>query len=177
MHGAARMNLVRVKATHDCIPICMKMRERQRYSLLRQSYCHRRAPSRSIDSEGHSFFRNCMRLIAARRSTCRTLVGFFAASDGQASTFSFAVLIRCAERVLGFKRAAQAFLRARMRAWLRIASQRSRPLRYSALLPRRERPELIRSFMMLLGRKTSTRRGVMGTSLPVLGLRPMRSPF
>ncbi len=31
--------------------------------------------------------------------------------------------------------------------------------------------------MMLLGRKTSTRRGVIGTSLPVFGLRPTRSPF
>src|SRR5262245_47715582 len=30
---------------------------------------------------------------------------------------------------------------------------------------------------MLLGRKTSTRRGVIGTSCPVLGLRPTRCPF
>ena len=30
---------------------------------------------------------------------------------------------------------------------------------------------------LLLGRNTSTRRGVMGTSWPVLGLRPTRSPF
>ena len=35
----------------------------------------------------------------------------------------------------------------------------------------------MRSFIMLLGRKTKTRRGVIGTSSPVLGLRPMRSPF
>ena len=31
--------------------------------------------------------------------------------------------------------------------------------------------------MMLLGRNTRTRRGVIGTSSPVLGLRPIRSPF
>ena len=31
--------------------------------------------------------------------------------------------------------------------------------------------------MMLLGRNTSTRRGVIGTSWPVLGLRPTRWPF
>src|SRR5581483_6394588 len=47
---------------------------------------------------------------------------------------------------------------------------------YSAAL-RRLKPELMRCFMMLLGRNTSTRRGVIGTSWPVLGLRPMRSPF
>ena len=35
----------------------------------------------------------------------------------------------------------------------------------------------MRCFMMLLGRNTSTRRGVIGTSWPVLGLRPTRSPF
>src|SRR5262249_23454340 len=47
---------------------------------------------------------------------------------------------------------------------------------YSAAL-RRPSPSLMRSFMMLLGRKTSTRRGVIGTSWPVLGFRPTRSPF
>ena len=35
----------------------------------------------------------------------------------------------------------------------------------------------MRCFMMLLGRKTKTLRGVIGTSCPVLGLRPMRWPF
>ena len=35
----------------------------------------------------------------------------------------------------------------------------------------------MRSFMMLLGRNTSTRRGVIGTSCPVFGLRPTRWPF
>lgn len=64
----------------------------------------------------------------------------------------------------------------------RIDATRSRttcgnPRDYSAALGRRDRPELIRSFMMLLGRNTKTLRGVMGTSLPVLGFRPMRSPF
>src|SRR5215468_2562806 len=42
---------------------------------------------------------------------------------------------------------------------------------------RRASPALMRSFMILLGRKTRTRRGVIGTSCPVLGLRPTRSPF
>ena len=35
----------------------------------------------------------------------------------------------------------------------------------------------MRCFMMLLGRNTSTRRGVIGTSSPVFGLRPTRWPF
>src|SRR5215510_5430068 len=47
---------------------------------------------------------------------------------------------------------------------------------YSAAL-RRNNPELMRSFMILLGRKTRTRRGVIGTSSPVFGLRPTRWPF
>jgi hypothetical protein len=34
-----------------------------------------------------------------------------------------------------------------------------------------------RSFMMCEGRKLSTRRGWIGTSSPVLGLRPIRAPF
>ena len=40
-----------------------------------------------------------------------------------------------------------------------------------------ERAALIRSFMMLLALKTMTRRGVIGTISPVLGLRPTRSDF
>ena len=35
----------------------------------------------------------------------------------------------------------------------------------------------MRSFMILLGRNTRTRRGVIGTSWPVFGLRPTRSPL
>ena len=47
--------------------------------------------------------------------------------------------------------------------------------RYSAALTLlAERPSLIRSFMILLGRKMSTRRGVIGTSWPVFGFRPTR---
>src|SRR5262245_14788283 len=47
---------------------------------------------------------------------------------------------------------------------------------YSAAL-RRISPVLMRCFMMLLGRNTKTLRGVIGTSCPVLGLRPIRWPF
>src|SRR5688572_31938999 len=47
---------------------------------------------------------------------------------------------------------------------------------YSAAVLR-VKPLLMRSFMMLLGRKISTRRGVIGTSSPVFGLRPMRRPL
>src|SRR6266481_2979047 len=40
-----------------------------------------------------------------------------------------------------------------------------------------DRPALIRAFKTWLGRKTRTRRGSIGTSWPVLGLRPTRPPF
>ena len=46
------------------------------------------------------------------------------------------------------------------------------------LFGRRSRlASLIIAFSTWLGRNTSTRRGVIGTSSPVLGLRPMRPPF
>src|SRR5262249_46841590 len=38
-------------------------------------------------------------------------------------------------------------------------------------------PELIRCLSMAEGLNTMTRRGEIGTSLPVLGLRPIRWPF
>ena len=57
-----------------------------------------------------------------------------------------------------------------------LFAKRTRDERYSAAL-RRDRPPLMRSFMILLGRNTNTRRGVIGTSSPVLGLRPIRCPF
>src|SRR5262245_46085982 len=41
----------------------------------------------------------------------------------------------------------------------------------------RESASLMRCFMILLARKTSTRRGVIGTSWPVFGLRPILWPL
>src|SRR5262249_49183891 len=46
---------------------------------------------------------------------------------------------------------------------------------YSAAFFVLTRDELIRSFMILLALKTSTRLGVIGTTSPVFGLRPTRS--
>ena len=48
-------------------------------------------------------------------------------------------------------------------------------LKYGQAPPDRER--LILSFRILLGLNTITRRGRIGTSSPVFGLRPMRAPF
>src|SRR5262245_34704036 len=53
---------------------------------------------------------------------------------------------------------------------------KSRRYAYSAAFLR-DSASLMRCFMMLLARNTSTRRGVIGTSWPVLGLRPMRCPL
>src|SRR4029078_4643855 len=57
-----------------------------------------------------------------------------------------------------------------------FSSSASNLASYSAAFLR-ESASLMRCFMILLARKTSTRRGVIGTSWPVFGLRPILWPL
>src|SRR5690606_6475775 len=65
----------------------------------------------------------------------------------------------------------------RLRFALILSRLVHRPGQSSSAAPLPARPWLMRCLRTLLALKTRTRRGEIGTSSPVFGLRPMRLPF